>query len=157
MRKLKISRTDLELAFELSSYETTAYLDTETGAVIFVEDYVADQLEELLADEVSEDVESVLQAHTDLADIDRQQLLDAARVEGDADNRYRMIPKQDSRDGYRGCRNISGRWKLSICENCSKLLSRVQARFGALRMCCLVIPKPRKSGSDSVMSAKTDA
>ncbi len=28
MRKLKISRTDLELAFELSSYETTAYLDT---------------------------------------------------------------------------------------------------------------------------------
>jgi hypothetical protein len=100
MRKLKISRSDFELAFELGSYETTAYLDTETGAVIFVEDYVVHQLEELLADEESEDIEAVLQAQTDLSDIDRQQLLDAARVEGDTDNRYRMIPKQGSRDGY---------------------------------------------------------
>lgn len=62
MRKLKINRMDFETAFELNSYETTAYLDTETGAVIFVEDYVTDQLEELLADEDSEDVEAVLQA-----------------------------------------------------------------------------------------------
>jgi hypothetical protein len=36
MRKLKINRMDFETAFELSSYEMTAYLDTETGAVIFV-------------------------------------------------------------------------------------------------------------------------
>lgn len=101
MRKLKINRIDFEMAFELSSYETTAYLDTETGAVIFVEDYVADQLEEMLTDEDGEGVESVLQAQTDLSDIDRQQLLDAARVEDDTDNRYRIIPKSDSRDGYR--------------------------------------------------------
>lgn len=56
MRKLRINRIDFETAFELSSYETTAYLDTETGAMIFVEDYVVDQLEELLADEGSEDI-----------------------------------------------------------------------------------------------------
>ena len=100
MRKLKINRIDFETAFELSSYETTAYLDTETGAVIFVEDYVVDQLEELLVDEDGEDVESVLLTQTDPSDIERQQLLDTARVEGDTDNRYWMIPKQDSRDGY---------------------------------------------------------
>jgi hypothetical protein len=102
MRKLKISRTDFELAFELSSYETTAYLDMETGTVIFVEDYVMDQLEELLADaENLEDIEAVLQAKPELSDTDRQLLLDAARVEGDTDNRYRLIPKQDSHDSYR--------------------------------------------------------
>jgi hypothetical protein len=35
MRKLRIDRIDFETAFELSSYETIAYPDTETGAVIF--------------------------------------------------------------------------------------------------------------------------
>ena len=45
---------------------------TETGAVIFVEDYVVDQLEELLADEDGEDIEAVLQAQTNLSDLDRQ-------------------------------------------------------------------------------------
>ena len=102
MRKLKINRIDFEMAFELSSYETTAYLDTETGALLFVEEYVVAQLEELRFNEDSaEAIESVLQTQTNLSDIDRQQLLDAARIEGDADNRYRMIPKQDSREGYR--------------------------------------------------------
>lgn len=92
---------DFELAFELSSYETTAYLDTETGAVIFVGDYVADQLEELLTGEENlEDIEAALKAQSDLSDIDRQQLMDAARVEWDDNHRYWMIPKQDSRDGY---------------------------------------------------------
>ncbi len=78
-----------------------AYLDTETGVVIFVEDYVVDQLEELLANVDSEDTKAVLQAQTDLSDIDRQQLRDVMRIEEDVDNRYRMIPKQDSREGYR--------------------------------------------------------
>ena len=108
MRKLIIDRIDFETAFELSSYEMTAYLDTESGAVIFVEDYVVDQLEELLADEDGEDLETVLQSKTDLSDIDRQQLLDAARTERDTDNRYRMIPKQDSRDGYRDMQEYIG-------------------------------------------------
>lgn len=108
MRKLKIDRIDFETAFELSSYETTAYLDTETGAVIFVEDYVVDQLDELLADEDGEGLETLLQSKTDLTDIDRQQLLYAARVEGDTDYRYRMIPKQDSRDGYHDMQEYIG-------------------------------------------------
>jgi hypothetical protein len=130
MRKLKINRIDLETAFELSSYETTAYLDAETGAVIFVEDYVVDQLEELLADEDGEDVETVLQAQTGLSDIERQQLLDAARVEGDADNRYRMIPKQDSRDGYRDMQEYI--WSLED-EHLRELLEVAIQGSGAFR------------------------
>ena len=131
MRKLKINRIDFETAFELSSYETTAYLDTETGTVIFVEDYVADQLGELFADEDSaEDIESLVQAQTDLSDTDRQQLLDAAKIEGDADNRYRMIPKQDSRDGYRDMQEYI--WSLED-EHLRELLEVAIQGSGAFR------------------------
>lgn len=130
MRKLKINRIDFETAFELSSYETTAYLDTETGAMIFVEDYVVDQLEELLADVDSEDIEAVLQAQTDLSDIDRQQLLNAARVEGDTDNRYRIIPKQDSGEGYRDMQEYI--WALED-EHLRELLEVAIQGSGAFR------------------------
>jgi hypothetical protein len=87
--------------FEPSSYETTAYLDTETGTVIFVDDDSINQLEKLFPGEESlKAVESALKAITGLFDTDRQQMLDAARVEWDDNNRYLRIPKQDSRDGY---------------------------------------------------------
>ena len=130
MRKLKISRIDFETAFELSSYETTAYLDAETGSVLFVEDYVADQLGELFANAVSEDIGSVLQAQTDLSDIERQQLLNAARIEGDADNRCRMIPKQDSRDGYEDMQEYI--WSLED-EHLRELLEVAIQGSGAFR------------------------
>jgi len=101
MHQLKISRMDFDLAFELNSYETTAYLDIETGVVIFVENYTVHQLEELLTNEETlDDIQSTLQAQTNLSEIEREQLMDTARVEADTANRYRMIPKNDSRDGY---------------------------------------------------------
>jgi hypothetical protein len=130
MRKLKINRIDFETAFELSSYETTAYLDTEVGAVILVENYLVNQMEELLADKDGEDIESVLQAQPDLSDIERQQLLDAARVEGDADNRYRMIPRQDSRDGYQHMQEYI--WSLED-EHLRELLETAIQGSGAFR------------------------
>jgi hypothetical protein len=131
MRKLKISRTDFELAFELSSYETAAYLDTETGMVIFVEAYVVDQLEELFPDtENLEVVEAVMQAKPELSDTGRQQLLDAARIEGDSDNRYRIIPKQDSRDGYRDMQEYI--WSLED-EHLRELLEVAIQGSGAFR------------------------
>ncbi len=101
MQKLKIKRVDFELAFELNSYETTAYLDTNTGEMVFVETYAVNQLEELLTNEESlDDILATLQAQTGLSETDREQLMDAARVEADTVNRYRMLPQQDSRDGY---------------------------------------------------------
>ena len=130
MRKLKINRIDFETAFELNSYETTAYLDTETGTVIFVEDYVVDQLGELLANEDDDDIEAVLREHNELSDIERQQLVDAARVEGDADNRYRMIPKQDSRDGYQDMQEYI--WSLED-EHLRELLEVAIQGSGAFR------------------------
>src|SRR6266496_4851197 len=101
MHKLKISRIDFELAFDLNSYETTAYLDTETGVVVFVENYAVYQLEELLTNEETiDDIQATLQAQTNLSETEREQLMDAARVEVATANRYRTLPKQDSRDGY---------------------------------------------------------
>jgi len=102
MHKLKISRMDIELAFELSSYETTAYLDIETGKVVFVEDYAVNLLEEIANNEESlVKISLTLQARRDLSETDSEQLMDAARVKVDIANRYRMLPKQDSRDSYR--------------------------------------------------------
>jgi hypothetical protein len=102
MHKLKINRMDFELAFELNSYETTAYLDIETGKVVFVEDYAVNLLDEFVNNEESlVNISLTLQARSDLSETDREQLMDAARVEVDIANRYQMIPKQDSRDGYR--------------------------------------------------------
>ena len=89
-----------------------------------------DQLEELLADEDVEDIEAVLQAQTDLSDIDRQQLLDAAKIEGDADNRYRMTPKQDSREGYRDMQEYI--WSIED-EHLRELLKVAIQGSGAFR------------------------
>ncbi len=101
MRQLRINRPDFETAFELSSYEMTAYLDTETGAVVFVEDYILRQLEELLTDEETfEAALATIQTQPDLDDNTRAQLVDAARVESEFGGRYAAIPKQDSREGY---------------------------------------------------------
>jgi hypothetical protein len=102
MRKLRINRVDFESAFELSSYEMNAYLNTETGAVVYVEDDTSRQLEELLTDEETlEAALATIQAQPDLDDSTRAQLMDAARVEWEFEGHYTAIPKQDSREGYR--------------------------------------------------------
>lgn len=102
MHKLKISRIDFELAFELNSYETTPYLDTESGEVVFVETYAVNQLEELLTNEETlDDIQATVLAQASLTETEREQLMDAARVEKDMASRYQMLPQQDSRDGYR--------------------------------------------------------
>lgn len=102
MRKIKINRIDLELAFELSSYETSAYLDAETGAVLFAEEQAASQLDDILTDEESmEAAQGAIQARTDLSDEERAQIMDVARIEWDTEGRYLLIPKQDSSEGYR--------------------------------------------------------
>jgi hypothetical protein len=101
MKRLKINRIDFELAFELGSDEATTYLDSKSGAVIFVEEYITTQLDKLLTDEETLDaILSTLQDQANLSNIECKQLTDAARVETDAINRYRMIPKQSSHEGY---------------------------------------------------------
>jgi hypothetical protein len=131
MHKLKISRMDFELAFELSSYETTAYLDTETGKVIFVENYVVNQLEELLTNEEDlDDIQATVQAQASLTEMERVQLMDAARVEKDMTNRYRMLPQQDSRDGYREMQEYI---ESLVVEQLQELLATAIQGSGAFR------------------------
>jgi len=102
MLKVRIGRTDFEMAFEqFAEGEITAYLDTANGKIIWFEDRVQRDLEDLLTNEETlEEVEAMLQLQTDLRDWERTQLLEAARIEWDEAERYRVIPHQDSRVGY---------------------------------------------------------
>jgi hypothetical protein len=102
MKKLQINRLDFELAFDWQSDESSAWLDTETGAVLYLEEAASERLEELWADEEElEDILSTLEAHTELTASERERLLSAAQIEGDAQRRYRSFPQPDSREGYR--------------------------------------------------------
>ena len=131
MHKLKISRMDFELAFELNSYETTAYLDTETGKVIYIETYAVHQLEELLTNEETLcDIAVAVQAQDGLTETEREQLMDAARVEKDVANLYRILPQQAARDGYR---NMQEFIELLEDEHLRKLLEVAIQGSGAFR------------------------
>ena len=91
-------------------------------------------------------------SQTDLSDTDRQQLLDAARIEGDADNRYRMIPKQDSREGYRDMQEYI--WSLED-EHLRELLEVAIQGSGAFRRFKDVLyryPEAQRTGSNFAMN-----
>ena len=103
MKKVTINKMDFELAFELSDFESSGYLDTETGTVVIVEDYTLTELEKY----VDEDAELAAIVEK----IKSDEILDEAELEipiavaeveyGDDIAQYRLIPKQDSREGYR--------------------------------------------------------
>jgi hypothetical protein len=103
MRKLKINRSDFVTAFELGDLEATSYLDTETGTVIIMEDYASTQLEKYLSE--GDELDAVLanlRGDETLYDWERDMLIAVAEVEFSRDlDRYKLIPRQDSRDGYR--------------------------------------------------------
>lgn len=102
MPKLKINRDELQTAFELGTNDATAYLDSEKGAVLIIEETTASWIEDLVTDqETLEDVADMLMDNDDLSPTDRAQLLEAAQVDWDTVNRYREIPQQDSHAGYR--------------------------------------------------------
>lgn len=102
MKKLTINRLNFELAFELSDYATTAYLDSESGEVLFVEEDSVSQLDDIFTNEETlESMIATIQARTDMSDYERELLINTARIESNTDDRYLLIPKQDSREGYR--------------------------------------------------------
>lgn len=131
MQKLKINRIDFELVFELDDDESTAYLDTESGTVVLVEEYIMSRLDELLTDEEGlDDILTMIKAQANLSDTEREQLIHITRVEADAVNRYRMIPKQDSHEGYRDMQEYI--WTLED-EHLSELLEVATQGSGAFR------------------------
>lgn len=102
MRKVKINREDLAMALSLNDYDTSAYLDTETGAILYTGTELTLGLEDRLSDgESLEAVLAAIQASDDLDEMERSLLADAARIEWDVEHRYRPIPRHDSREGYR--------------------------------------------------------
>lgn len=103
MKQLTINKIDFELAFEISDFESSAYLDTETGAVVIVEGYALSELEKYV-DEDSELAAIVKKIKSDdtLAESERDMLIGVAEVQyGDDIAKYKLIPKKDSREGYR--------------------------------------------------------
>ena len=141
MRHVKINRADLELAFEWSDYAVSAYLDRETGRVLYVEAHAAQQMDVILTDIETLDVAlAAIQAMPNLSDEDRTQMLDAARVEWDAEGRYLPIPNQDSQEGYRDMEEFIETLTTDICASCSRSPSRAAARFVASKTCWLRYP-----------------
>jgi len=101
MPKLKINQSDLETAFELGTNDATAYLDSEKGAVLIIEETTVAWIEDLVTDqETLDDVHEMLMDNPELSPTDRAQLLEAAQVDWDTVHRYRQIPQQDSHAGY---------------------------------------------------------
>jgi hypothetical protein len=87
MRQLKINWTELEAAFEMSSWEMHHYLDLETGEVLVVTDEAARYVEEPPDSELSEWMQEMVKV--------------ARQVEAGYGTRYIGIPEVDSHEGYR--------------------------------------------------------
>lgn len=131
MKKVKIKRSDFELSFELGSDETTAYLDTEDGSVLLIEDYTAHRLEDFITEEQTLDgIEAAIQSNASLPDWEREQMVAAARIEWDDAKRYRAIPKQDSHQGYRDMQEFI--WSLED-DHVRELLEVAIQGSGAFR------------------------
>jgi hypothetical protein len=102
MRKLKINRSDFELAFEQGSYEMAFYLDSQTGSILLIQDDARHRLDSPISEKGSlEAALAAIQTQADLSEWKHEQILDVARVEWGDGERYLLIPQQDSNEGYR--------------------------------------------------------
>jgi hypothetical protein len=104
MKKLKVDWSMLELAFDDSSYEHSHFLDLETGEVVFITDEEREYAESF-GDSDDEDDAGVLNAaSSESADDLSQWMRDAAQRAAEVrenPDRYEVIPRADSREGYR--------------------------------------------------------
>lgn len=132
MRKLKINRTDFELYFEESDYESAAYLDSETGKVLYITEDVMSEVELLVEEEdgTLDEVLKAIETEDIAAEWQRDDYRAAARILFDGDNRYRLLPKQDSRVGYRDMEDFIAQVED---ENLRELLEMAIDGSGAFR------------------------
>jgi hypothetical protein len=105
-RVLSVDLDELEAAFDDHGFETSYYLDLQTGDVLAVTDEIRSSLEEIYA-EVPEDADC---ESLDWSQLTREHgwpewmaaaLEDANRVEIGFGTRSIRVPKDASRDGYR--------------------------------------------------------
>lgn len=89
MKKLKIDLKELVSEMEMGdNLELTGYLDTETGEIIS------------MPDNVMRAVEDSAEAIGELADWEQELVKTAEYILGDEKNRFLLIPKRESREGY---------------------------------------------------------
>ncbi len=106
MQKLQIDLGELAMAFEDATWERSYYLDLETGQVVWITQETRWQLESIYEETYDPDSEApvelsdVLQDY-DLADWQKEDLLEADRVDRFYGSRYIGVPEADSHEGYR--------------------------------------------------------
>jgi hypothetical protein len=89
MKKLKVDLKELVSEMEMGeNMELTGYLDTETGEIISMPDSVMRAVED--SDEAAEA----------LPDWEQELVETAENILGDEKNRFLLIPKRESREGY---------------------------------------------------------
>lgn len=100
MGKIQIKWDDLDMAVDISDYETVAYLDKNTGEVVTKDPYTMEMVDEALeADSLAEALKQVA-ASDEIPDFSREFAKQIIRIEWDTEERYIEIARQDSRDGY---------------------------------------------------------
>jgi len=101
-RRLKVDLAALEVAFESSDFESTWYLDLETGKVLLIPEETASYREELtaLAEEQGIDFAQAV-AQSDLPDWEKEVTLDADRIEAGFGSRFIAVEQDDSSEAFR--------------------------------------------------------
>ncbi|MEW5956106.1 MAG: UPF0158 family protein [Chloroflexota bacterium] len=106
MKKLKVNLGELAFAMEDASWETSHYLDLETGAVVSVSDEMRRELESIYEETYDPqtaatfDLANIL-PERDLPDWYQQELLATDQLEREYLTRYIAIPQIDSHEAYR--------------------------------------------------------
>lgn len=106
MRELQIDLGELVMAFEDATWERTYYLDLETGQLVWITQETRWKLESIYEETCVPDLEEPVELtgalqDSDLPDWQKEDLLEADRVDRFYGSRYIGVPEADSHEGYR--------------------------------------------------------
>ncbi len=132
--RVKVNFEELSAAFELNFPGQDAYLDLETGDVVWVTDETRMQLKQLWENipntqEPLAALEALLAQRTDIADWQQEEIRNACRVEADYGNRYLSVAPEPYSD-YNDMERFI--WELADKRLADKLDNAIQGR-GAFR------------------------
>ncbi len=106
-RRLEVDLSELEIAFDDSSWEHSYYLDRETGEVVMVTDEISHQVEHIYEEDVPGDaadeevnITTILE-RLSLPEWEKDALRKADQVEKGFGERYISVPRSESSDAYR--------------------------------------------------------
>jgi hypothetical protein len=106
-RKVRVDLDELSAVFEINLFDTSYYLDLETGRVVTVDDETRRELEELYDEIYDEEgnciisLEELLRGRDDIQDWFKEALLEADRVEEGYGARFISVDPDAPHDDYR--------------------------------------------------------